>query len=127
LLDARGVRARLLVGDHKHLTTLHDAIQDGWRDDHLYSFWLAGEFWGDQRTEFQRPGTPDGTSQTADVALAELDLAPGARLAYVFDYGDEWRVRLTLAEQTKPDGNAYPRVSERVGTAPPQYPRHPEG
>lgn len=51
----------------------------------------------------------------------ELRLKPGARIAYVFDYGDEWRVRLTLRERVD-DGSRMPRVSERRGTAPPQYP-----
>jgi hypothetical protein len=31
-------------------------------------------------------------------------------------------VRLTLREQTEPDGGAYTRVLQRKGTAPPQYP-----
>jgi hypothetical protein len=51
----------------------------------------------------------------------ELGIEPGARLAYVFDFGDEWRVLLRLRERTECDGGAYPRVVERVGTAPPQY------
>jgi hypothetical protein len=123
LLNARGVRARLAVGARQHLTALHDAIQQAfsWHDDHLYSFWIGGEFWGDANTEFARPDTPDGAPQTADVPLAELDLAVGAKIAYVFDYGDEWQVLLVLREQTKADGGAYPRVLKREGMAPPQY------
>ncbi len=126
LLNARGVRARLAVGARQHLTALHDAIQEafGWYDDHLYSFWIDGEFWGDENAEFARPGTPDGASQTADVPLAELDLAIGAKIAYVFDYGDEWRVRLVLRQQTDADDRTYPRVLKRDGTPPPQYPEH---
>ncbi|MDP9272297.1 MAG: plasmid pRiA4b ORF-3 family protein, partial [Chloroflexota bacterium] len=48
LLNTRGVRARLAVRADQHLTALHDAIQEafGWYDDHLYSFWLDGTFWG---------------------------------------------------------------------------------
>jgi hypothetical protein len=123
LVNVPGVRARLAVGADQHMTALHDAIQEafGWYDDHLYSFWLDGEFWGDEDVELTTPGTPDGTPQTADVPLAELDLAVGAKIAYVFDFGDEWRVRLTLREQTETDGGNYPRVVSRIGTAPPQY------
>ena len=124
LLNAPGVRARLAAGARQHLTALHDAIQEafGWCDDHLYSFWIDGEFWGSENAEFARPGTPDRPAQTADVPLAELDLAIGAKIAYVFDYGDEWRVRLVLRQQTDADGGAYPRVINREGTPPPQYP-----
>jgi len=123
LLNVRGVRARLAVGADQHLTALHDAIQDafGWYDDHLYSFWLDGQFWGNEELEFTTPETPDEGRRTADIPLAELDLAVGAKIAYVFDFGDDWRVRLTLREHTQPDGGTYPRVLQRKGNAPPQY------
>jgi hypothetical protein len=123
LVSARGVSARVAVAAHQHLTALHDAIQEafGWADDHLYSFWLDGHFWGDGAAEFVRPGTPDRDRPTADVPLAELGLEPGARIAYLFDYGDEWRVTLTLREQID-SASRTPRVIERRGTAPPQYP-----
>lgn len=123
LVNAPGVSARLAVRAEQHLTALHDAIQEafGWYDDHLYSFWLDGRFWGSKDLEFISPDTPDHGVATADVPLAELALEPGRKIAYVFDFGDEWRVMLTLREQTKPDVASYPRVLQRNGTAPPQY------
>jgi hypothetical protein len=124
LLNAPGVGARLVVGVRQHLTALHNAIVEafGWDDDHLYSFWLDGEFWGSESAEFARPSPiHEATSQTADVPLAELDLAVGASIAYLFDYGDEWRVGLVLREAAEADGGPYPRVLDRTGTAPPQY------
>jgi hypothetical protein len=123
LTNVVDVRARLAVRADQHLTELHDAIQQafGWLDDHLYSFWLDGRFWGDAEREYTSPVTPDESEQTADVPLAELDLAVGQEIAYVFDFGDEWRVRLTLREQTEPDAAEYPRVLQRTGTPPPQY------
>lgn len=51
-----------------------------------------------------------------------LRLAKGQRIAYVFDFGDEWRVRLTLRQIIADDGGMYPRLLESVGEAPPQYP-----
>lgn len=124
LLNAPGIGAHLAVAAHQHLSAVHDAIWEafGWQDDHLYSFWLDGSFWGEEAAQLARPGIPDTTSRTADVSLAELALRPGALIAYVFDYGDEWRVRLTLAEQTVTDDGAYPRVLERRGSPPQQYP-----
>ena len=122
LVNAPGVRARLAVGTEQHLVVLHEAIQEafGWFDDHLYSFWLDGVFWGDKGTEFASPVTPDHGVATADVPLAELALAPGAKIAYVFDFGDEWRVMLSVRAQ-EGRGATFPRVLERTGSAPPQY------
>lgn len=61
LESARGVRARLEVLEHQHLTTLHDAIQQafGWGDDHLYSFWLDGGYFTGVQSEITTPATPD--------------------------------------------------------------------
>jgi hypothetical protein len=123
LLNVGGVSATVAVAGHEHLTALHDDIQEAfnWENDHLYSFWLDGQFWGDAAAERVIPGAPDTGSKTADVPVDELRLKVGTRIAYVFDYGDEWRVVLTLRERI--DGpDAMPRVSDRRGTAPPQYP-----
>jgi Plasmid pRiA4b ORF-3-like protein len=122
LLNVRGVRARLAVLERQPLTTLHVAIQQafGWYDDHLYSFWLDGSFFGSDEVELTTPDAPDEGIATADVPLAELDLRPGQRIGYVFDFGDEWRVRLTVREWVTEPGD-YPRVLELRGTPPPQY------
>jgi hypothetical protein len=124
LMNAHNVSARLAVRADQHLTALHDAIQEafGWLDDHLYSFWLDGSFWGDRASEITSPDVPDEGIRTADLPIAELDLAIGAKIAYVFDFGDEWRVGLELKGSEEPDAARYPRVLTRTGQAPPQYP-----
>jgi len=123
LLNVDGVSATVAVAGHEHLTAIHDWIQQAfnWENDHLYSFWLDGQFWGDAAAERVIPGAPDTDSKTADVPVDELRLKIGAEIAYVFDYGDEWRVRLTLRERIN-GSDVVPRVSDRRGTAPPQYP-----
>ena len=123
LQSADGVGAQLAVEESQHLTALHDAIQEafGWLDDHLYSFWLDGRFWGSREHEYTSPDLPDEAPATADVPISELGLKPGAAIAYVFDFGDEWRVLLRLRGSVESDGGPYPRVIKRVGTAPPQY------
>ena len=123
LLNARGVRARLAVLERQPLTALHDAIQQafGWWDDHLYSFWLDGSFFGDDEAELTTPDQPDAGVATADVPIAELGISIGQRIGYVFDFGDDWRVRLTVRERVVADALEYPRVLELRGTPPPQY------
>jgi Plasmid pRiA4b ORF-3-like protein len=123
LLNVRGVRARLAVLERQPLTALHDAIQQafGWYDDHLYSFWLDGSFFGSDEVEVTTPNTPDAGIATADVPLAELDLHLGQRIGHVFDFGDDWRVRLTVRERGTAEPGDHPRVLELRGTPPPQY------
>jgi hypothetical protein len=58
---------------------------------------------------------------SAERRLNRLRLIKGQRIAYVFDFGDEWRVRLTLRQITAADSEPYPRVLESVGAAPPRY------
>jgi len=124
LLNVRGVRARLAVLERQPLTALHDAIQQafGWYDDHLFSFWLDGSFFGSDEVELTSPDTPDEGVATAEVPLAELDLHPGQRIGYVFDFGDDWRVRLTVRERVTAEPGDHPRVLQLRGTPPPQYP-----
>jgi hypothetical protein len=123
LLNVRGVRAQLAVLERQPLTALHDAIQQAfdWYDDHLYSFWLDGSFFGSGEVELTTPDAPDEGVATADVPLAELDLRVGQRIGYVFDFGDDWRVRLTVRERVTAEPGDYPRVLELRGTPPPQY------
>jgi Plasmid pRiA4b ORF-3-like protein len=123
LVSARGVRARLAVLERQPLTALHDAIQQafGWWDDHLYSFWLDGSFFGSDEVELTTPDTPDADVATADVPIAELGMSVGQRIGYVFDFGDDWRVRLTVRERIAAGALEYPRVLQLRGTPPPQY------
>jgi hypothetical protein len=54
--------------------------------------------------------------------LDRARLQRGEKLAYLFDFGDEWRVLLTLKTIRADDGRPYPLVLAAVGDAPPQYP-----
>ncbi len=128
LVGFEGVRRTVTVHDDLTLVDLHYALQSafGWDDDHLYSFWLSGAFWGDEGGHYMHPlhaasMRPPGRSACA--RLDALDLAEGQRIAYVFDFGEEWRVALTLKEIREVDGHAVARCIEKVGAAPPQYAR----
>jgi hypothetical protein len=132
----KGVHRTIAVRADQTLAVLHDALGAAfeWDDDHLYAFWLSGKFWGRDDTEYVHPvalefdpfagwdlplATP--RRRSAEQRLDRLGLIKGQRIAYVFDFGDEWRVRLTVREIVADDGAAYPRVLKSVGNAPPQY------
>jgi hypothetical protein len=49
------------------------------------------------------------------------------KLFYLFDYGDSWYFRITKTRKKikqKESGVSYPRVVEKVGKNPEQYPDH---
>jgi hypothetical protein len=139
LMGFRGVRRTLAVRSGQTLVDLHHALQGAfeWDDDHLYSFWLRGEFWGRDGSEYTHPFHAAQPStlgpfaagpapKSAKTRLIRLRLRKGQRIAYLFDFGDEWRVRLMLREIETDDGGHYPRIVESVGEAPPQYAEYDE-
>jgi hypothetical protein len=127
LVGFRGVRREIAVRDDLTLVDLHYALQSafGWDDDHLYAFWLDDRFWASGDRHFTRPCAAGDVShpsgRSAAIRLDRLGLALGSRIAYVFDFGDEWRVRLHLRDVVADDGHPSPRLLRSVGAAPPQY------
>ena len=136
-----GVRRTVAVRGDQTFVDLHYALQQAfeWGDDHLYAFWPGGEFWPREGSEYTHPlalatdpfagwdlPTSGPERKSAEQRMNRMRLRKGDKLAYVFDFGDEWRVRLTLRQITTDDGGRYPRVVESIGDAPPQYPAHDE-
>jgi hypothetical protein len=126
LVGYGNVRRVIAVREDLTLVDLHYALQSafGWDDDHLYAFWPGSRFWASDDACFTRPCSeePDGSpaSRSAAIRLDSLALAEGRRLSYVFDFGDEWRVRLCVADVRADDDDPSPRLLEAVGAAPPQ-------
>ena len=118
------VRRRVAVGADQTLHDLHEGMRNafGWADDHLYSFWLSGEFWAQDGSEYTAPIDLEEGQRSADVPVASLELEEGDRIAYVFDFGDEWRVEIGVAGSEPANAISYPTVVRSEGEAPPQYP-----
>jgi hypothetical protein len=118
-----GVDREIAVRSDQTLVHLHRVLQDAfvWDDDHLYSFWLDGEFWGSAESEYTAPFELEPGEKSADVKLASLGLLPGATIAYIFDFGDNWSVRLTVLATAPADQEPYPRILASRGEVPPQY------
>ena len=128
LLGVKGVRRRIALRGDQTLADLHGALQGAfeWRNDRLYAFWLDGVYWSRHGIEFTEPRHAheigDPQTRSARVRVGDLGLEPGQKIAYVFDFGDEWRVELTVARVDADDGGVYPRLLESTGEAPQQYP-----
>jgi hypothetical protein len=125
LVGWRGVSRKLAVRGEETLADLHQLLQFAfeWDDDHLYCFWLSDKFW--DRTPGIRYRDPhwglDEGEKSSRARLDELGLKVGDKLSYLFDFGDEWRVRLTLAEVRPASSWPCPPILESRGEAPPQY------
>lgn len=137
MVGCPGVRRTIGVRSDMTFVEVHRALQCafGWDDDHLYTFWLGTKFWPRAGMEFCNPFSLENPSpaaaffagerprkRSAETRLDRARLVRGAKLAYVFDFGEEWRVLLTLKTIRADDGRLYPLVLAAVGDAPPQYP-----
>jgi hypothetical protein len=97
---------RLELRSDLYLDSVHQVLQAafGWRDSHLHRFAIGGSVWDRDAELFLCPDdveNPEGFPEESgtpeeDVRLDEVLAEPGDRLAYVYDYGDDWRVSLRL-------------------------------
>lgn len=129
-----------LRGGHT-LDDLHEAIFDAFdRDDeHLYSFFFPklgskGRPLKQGAVEYTHPEAaegPDefdeGAADASETKLASLGLKRRQVFTYLFDWGDEWQHEITVEQiDAEPDKGKYPRVLEKHGKSPPQYPDYDE-
>jgi len=103
------------------LHDLHHAILDAadFDEDHLYSFYMSGQAW-DEATEYSRG--PDAR-HSSNERISNSPLRMKQRFLYLYDYGDqhEFDVQIIATSAETPRGR-YPKVVERHGKMPPQYP-----
>ena len=116
----------IAIRDDQTLEQLHEALRlaFGWADTHLYSFWLTGKFW-DDTGEYTAPfeiEEMDKPKASARTPIGELGLRKGKAIAYVFDFGDEWRLLLKVVDRWQAGDESYPMLVEAEGVPPPQYP-----
>ncbi|MCG2621390.1 plasmid pRiA4b ORF-3 family protein [Arthrobacter sp. I2-34] len=111
---------RVLVGSNMRLGTLHQVIQlvFGWEDYHLHSFrtggWPGTEYGpaGQERLLGEPPVNEDR------VPIGEVLTGEGGKLAYTYDFGDDWEHIITLEKILAPDGGPLPRCTGGRGAAP---------
>ena len=63
---------------------------------------------------------PQDASETT---IGSLGFEPKRQLRYLFDFVDDWWHEISVEQiDGTPDDGEYPRVVERSGDSPPQYP-----
>jgi hypothetical protein len=105
------------------LEDFHFAIQNTveFENDHLYEFYTSRTDRSRDRIRFD-----DENGKLYDLTLENLyPLEKRKKLFYLFDYGDHWLFNISK-NRKKPQqpemGIKYPRVIERIGKNPEQYP-----
>jgi hypothetical protein len=129
---------RIAMRDNQTLDDLHEAIYLAFdRDDeHMYSFYFPrpgqkGRAALRGAVEYTHPFNAADPGPFADkpaanakkTKLSALGLEPGRTFMYLFDFGDEWWHEITVEQTDAPDDKGrYPRIVEKKGDSPPQYP-----
>ncbi len=136
---------RIAMRGGQTLHDLHEAIFRAFdrEEQHLYSFYLSNTTTKQVRKRWEGPEythpfnleEPAGLSglmsgfmdremnDAAQTKIASLKLKPRQKITYLFDFGDEWWHDIEVEQINLPaDKETYPRVLERKGQSPPQYP-----
>ena len=117
-------------GDHT-LHHLHQAIfkaYDRW-EEHLYEF-NVGDSPRDRSRLYplgggdgQLEGIEGSSGDPQKTTLDSLGLKNGQHFGYTFDFGEDWMHELEVSTiEEKPLRGRYPKIVDKVGASPPQYP-----
>ncbi len=114
------------------LADLHETIFDAFdrEEEHLYEFQFKGA--GPEDPEAEHYVSPpmageveesEAAGITTETKIGSLDLKVGEPFGYWFDFGDDWwhQINVVSIKGNIPKGN-YPKITDRVGESPPQYP-----
>jgi hypothetical protein len=132
-----------MKGDHT-LDDLHEMIFDAFDrfDEHLYSFFFplkpgkvtprtihheSVEYTSPHTLEFDGYEEDEDKKNAAKAKINSLKLKKKQVFYYLFDFGDEWWHEITVEEtEAEAEKGKYPRIVEKKGESPPQYPDYDE-
>jgi hypothetical protein len=109
---------RLQVASSINLRRLHDVIQAGmgWQQAHLCQFEAGDEYLGEPDPDYEPP-----VRSAKATALRRVAPEAGAKLTYVYDFGDNWRHQVVVERVLPPErGVSYPRCVTGRRACPPE-------
>ena len=142
LQGAKRIWRRIAVRSDQTLDAFHEAVFKAFDryDEHLYSFYFPQP--GSRGREVLRDAVeythPYNAEQddlfgdrplhnAAKTRLSALHLEPGQTFLYLFDFGDSWWHEVKVERTDAPvEAGSYPRIVDRRGDSPPQYPEDDE-
>jgi hypothetical protein len=127
------VSRTIQIAGNQTLEHLHQVLYRALdrEEEHLYEFQLGGKkphdrharSYGHPMSAREHNGEPGYAESVRGARIDSLGLKTRSVFFYWFDFGDDWwhRIKVVRIEDTAP-GVDLPRVIERVGESPPQYP-----
>jgi len=114
------------IKSNSTLLDLHDVIQQtvNFDDDHCFEFFI-GRQERDRKIIFGDADEGQFAGDLENIALGRIwPLPKGCFLFYWFDFGDDWKFRIRKARTVNSPvkGVRYPRLTQKVGPDPVQYP-----
>ncbi|MDZ8081197.1 MAG: plasmid pRiA4b ORF-3 family protein [Nostoc sp. DcaGUA01] len=112
---------RIAIPANKALSWLAETILDAFDFDydHLYEFSYKDRFGRTIQIGHPYMETPPFADQ---VQIGDLSLEPGAKMTYLYDFGDNWEFDVQLEAINSPDNKIKkPKILETHGNAPQQY------
>jgi hypothetical protein len=142
LQGAKRIWRKIAVRSDQTLDAFHGAIFKAFDryDEHLYSFYFpqpgsrgrevlrnAVEYthpYNAEQDDFFGDRPPHNAAKTP---LRDLHLVPEQTFLYLFDFGDDWWHEVKVERTDAPvEAGSYPRIVDRRGESPPQYPEDDE-
>jgi hypothetical protein len=125
LQDDRGIWRIIEIKGSQTLHALHKAIFSAFDrfEEHLYGFYMNNKPY-DEASAYESPYADERVGRDASrTRFDSLGLRPKQKFLYIFDFGDDWRHTVEVLDITEavPTGK-YPRLLEKKGDSPPQYP-----
>jgi hypothetical protein len=119
------------IPSEKSLYDLAAAIVRAFDLDHAFGFFSKlGHHVFDSPVRYELFADLGGGSESGSVKrtkVAQAFPAVGAKMQFLFDYGDEWRFQVeVIGLGEKAPQTRYPRLLRAAGKAPPQYPPEDE-
>jgi hypothetical protein len=114
---------RLLVPASITLAKLHDVLQTamGWLDCHMHEFHAGERRFGAPDPEDRGMGMPEVENER-NVKLSSILRRPGAKLTYIYDFGDYWQHSVILEKRLAllPDVVSCPTCIDGSLACPPE-------
>lgn len=122
---------RVLVPAETSFAMFHHIIQEamGWYNVHMYSFspkgygsipWIEKEADDNDKLSFGDRNKKKTPASASTLKISDVFKTKGQTFTYIYDFGDDWKHKITLEEIDKKNISPLPKLIAGKGTCPPE-------